>query len=304
MIARLLIALAMVIGLTGPAMAEDEGRFVELPVVATTHIKPPAAIIWLPPGYDTSKRRYGVVYMHDAQNLFFAARSNFKKTWGADKAALRLIRSGKVEPFIIVGVDQPGMGRGGQYMPQRVYAALPQEVKDKLASFVNGRVYSDDYLKFIVEDLKPMIDRSYRTRPDRAHTAIAGSSMGGLISLYAISEYPQIFGAAGCISTHWPLGDPNLLTTHSDVVLNVWQDYLTNRLGKPQGRRIWFDHGTETLDASYGPYQEAIDAYLKRIGWREGREFSSRVYQGAAHEENAWAARLDEIFGWMLGKRG
>lgn len=301
MIGRLLAALALIMGLAGTARAEDNGRFVELASVATTHIKPPAAIIWLPPGYDSSKkRRYGVVYMHDAQNLFFAARSNFNKSWAADKAALRLIRSGRVEPFIIVGVNQPGMGRAGQYMPQRLYTTLPQGVKDKLASFLNGPVYSDAYLKFIVEDLKPMIDKRYRTRRDRAHTAIMGSSMGGLISLYAIAEYPQVFGLAGCVSTHWPLGDPERVAAVQPELRAAWDRYLTERLGPPAGRHIWFDHGDQTLDRFYAPWQQAADATLIRIGWQPQRDFETRSYPGAAHEENAWAARLDEIFGWLL----
>ena len=300
---RWLAALAVATLWALPAAAADQGRFVEIAAVPTTNIAPPHVTIWLPPGYDASRRRYAVVYMHDAQNLFFPERSNFNKVWAADKSALRLIAAKKVAPFIIVGIDQPGKDRGRQYMPQRLYASLAPDIQADLQKFVQGTVFSDAYLRFIVKDLKPVIDRTYRTKPGPSHTAIAGSSMGALISLYAISEYPHVFGIAGCVSTHLPLGSPDALPAQRDVILAAWKAYLRTRLGKPQGRRIWFDHGTETLDAAYQPYQNAIDADLVAIGWRKGIDFSTRVYPGAAHEENAWAARMDDIFGWMLGRR-
>jgi predicted alpha/beta superfamily hydrolase len=242
--------------------------------------------------------------MHDGQNLFDPKRSNFNKVWAADISARRLIASGKVKPFIIVGIDHPGEDRGRQYFPRVMSDLLSPAVRDRLASQGDGKpIISDEYLKFIVEELKPKIDREYRTKTDRQHTAIAGSSMGGLISLYAITRHPKVFGSAGAVSTHLPLGNPAWTEAERADILSAWQIYVRQELGKPKGRRIWFDHGTETLDAFYQPYQQNLDAALIANGWREGRDFSSRVYQGAAHEENAWAARMDDIFGWMLKGR-
>jgi predicted alpha/beta superfamily hydrolase len=286
------------------ALAQDHGRFVNLGALASKHIAPTNVVIWLPPGYDTSNQRYGIVYMHDGQNLFDPKRSNFNKVWAADKSALRLIASQKVKPFIIVGIDQPGEDRGRQYFPKVMANLLSPAVRNKLASQGNGKpIISDEYLKFIVEELKPKIDRDYRTKKDRKHTAIAGSSMGGLISLYAITKYPRIFGTAGAVSTHLPLGNPDWTEEERNDIFSAWRTYVENELGKPAGRRIWFDHGTETLDAFYRPYQENLDAALAANGWKKGRDFSSRVYDGTPHEENAWAARMDDIFGWMLQGR-
>lgn len=283
------------------AWAQDQGRFIDLGAMASTNIAPPKVVVWLPPGYDTGKQRYGVVYMHDGQNLFDPKRSNFNKVWAADKSALRLIAAGKTNPFIIVGIDQPGVDRGRQYFPRVMLDLLSPAVRDKLEMQGNGKpVISDEYLKFIVGELKPKIDREYRTKSDRKRTAIAGSSMGGLISLYAITKHPKIFGVAGAVSTHLPLGDPNWTAKEQGEIFAAWRDYVGQELGNPKGRRIWFDHGTETLDAFYRPYQENLDAALVANGWREGRDFSSRVYEGTPHEENAWAARMDDIFGWML----
>lgn len=307
---RSLLAAACVVlaslSLGSPAQlwAQDKGRFVDLGAVASRQIAPPKIVVWLPPGYDAGKDRYGVVYMHDGQNLFDPKRSNFNKVWAADQSALRLIASGRVAPFIIVGIDQPGADRWRQYFPQPMLDYISPETRAKLEAQGNGKpVIADTYLRFIVSELKPKIDRMYRTKKGRAHTGIVGSSMGGLISLYAISKYSQVFGSAGAVSTHLPLGDPNWSDAERQDIFAAWQQFVKLELGKPKGRRIWFDHGTQTLDAFYQPYQENLDAALVRNAWKKGRDFESTVYPDMPHEENAWAARLDDIFGWMLRPR-
>lgn len=302
--AAAIVLAALPIGPAGPLLAQDRGQFVDLGPVATTLIAPPKVVVWLPPGYDSGKGRYAVVYMHDGQNLFDPKRSNFNKVWAADKSAERLIASGKIAPFIIVGIDQPGADRWRQYFPKPMLHYVAPETRTKLEAQGNGKpVIADAYLRFIVSELKPKIDNMYRTKKDRAHTGIIGSSMGGLISLYAISKYPDVFGTAGAVSTHLPLSDPNWSEAERQDIFAAWRKFAALELGKPNGRRIWFDHGTETLDAFYQPYQENLDATLVTNGWKKGRDFQTTVYPGTPHEENAWAARMDDIFGWMLRKR-
>lgn len=298
MILRALLGLLLLLLGAGTARAAEwQGQFVEIAAVPSEHIAPTHVVVWLPPGYEAGKRRYGVVYMHDGQNLFFPKRSGFNKVWAADQAVLRLITARRIDPVIVVGIDHPGKDRYRQYFPQAIAEFAPPEVR---AVFENeGPVYGDRYLKFLVTELKPLIDRTYRTRRDARHTTIVGSSMGGLISCYAFVEYPKVFGRAGCVSTHWLLTMPDKLPPQADV-LGLWRAYLTRNLGKPAGRRLWMDHGTETLDANYGPWQRSIDADLTALGWREGRDFTTRVYPGAAHEENAWSARLDDVLAWLL----
>jgi enterochelin esterase-like enzyme len=283
------------------AAAQDMGRFVDLGLIASDAIVPAGVVVWLPPGYDHSRQRYGVVYMHDGQNLFDPKRSNFNKVWAADKSALRLIAAKKTQPFIIVGIDQPGTDRYRQYFPKPMMNLVSPGVKQKIEEQSGGKaITADAYLKFIVTQLKPRIDREFRTKADRRHTTIAGSSMGGLISLYALTQYPDVFGNAAAVSTHLPLADPNWSADERSDIDAAWRTYAKEYLGPPAGRRIWFDHGTETLDAFYQPYQENLDAALTANGWQQGRDFSSKVYAGAPHEENAWAARLGDIFGWLL----
>jgi predicted alpha/beta superfamily hydrolase len=297
---RWLLALAaLFFAFAAPARAEDRGRFVEQDVASaklgTVHVT-----IWLPPGYGADeKRRYPVLYMNDGQNLFFKQRSGYNKVWAANEAALQLITSGSVAPFLIVGVDHPGKERYQRYFPEKVAS---EPLRAGIASF-SGPLQGDLYLSFLADELKPLIDRSYRTRPEPRFTAIAGSSMGGLISLYALAERPDTFGRAAAVSTHTPLIGPDDIAkvpALRDTIQGSWRHYLYHRLGRARGRKLWMDHGTATLDQHYAPYQQVIDAEILRLGWRRGRQFESRVYQGAEHEENAWARRLPDILGWLL----
>jgi len=289
------------------ASNKTQGEFVSLGKINSITLPSPVApvniVVWLPPGYQASTTKYPVVYMQDGQNLFFKERSNFNKVWAADQSAARVINTGKVQPFIIVGIDQPGVDRARTYMPNYVYESLPSDEKHALSQFQISSNLSDQYLEFIVKELKPLIDNKFRTLPDAEHTAIIGSSMGGLISLYAIAQYPTIFGKAGCVSTHWPLGDPRSLGNQPNkAIIAAWEQFTLIKLGKPNHRVIWFDHGTETLDSLYEPYQLAVDKALRDNHWVQGKDFESKVYPGQAHEENAWASRLDEIFLFLWAK--
>lgn len=295
---RYFLALAALFALFA-APASAQGRFVEFDQpadIGKVHVT-----VWLPPGYDKEpKRRYPVLYMHDGQNVFFPKRSNFNKVWAADKAALKLINSRKVAPFMIVAVDHPGPSRFLRYFPTRV--ASPQ-MRQGTEAFAKGKLGGDDYLSFLGDTLKPVVDARYRTRPQPRYTAVAGSSMGGLISLYALTERADIFGKAAAVSTHSPLIDPELLQKQPMMAAGVkadWKRYLSTRLGAPQGRKLWMDHGTKTLDAFYAPYQAVLDDNVAAAGWVRGKDFESRVFDGTAHEENAWAARLPEVLGWLL----
>ena len=296
---RLLALLLTLVGLSA-AQAQDQGRFDEMQITASGAMPSVGVTIWLPPGYDGSKQRYGVVYMHDAQNLFFPERSNYNKVWAADKSALRLIAAKKLSPFIIVGINQPGEARYAQYFPQALRDAASPELRAKIDAMTKQPLYGDAYLSWIVGTLKPMIDLAYRTKKDRDHTAIAGSSMGGLISCYAFTRYPKIFGRAACVSTHWPLANPEETASYKAEIIKLWADEFKRGLGKPNGRRLWMDHGDKTLDAFYPPYQADINRAVATLGWAEDKDFVARAYPGAEHEENAWAARMDDIFGWTL----
>ena len=235
--------------------------------------------VWLPPSYAKHpQRRYPVLYMHDGQNLFDPALAYTGIDWDMDGAMTRLIGEGTVREAIVVAISNTPL-RGREYMPAK---AVPAQAR--------ARLLSDEYLRFVVEELKPAIDATYRTHADRADTFVMGASMGGLISAYAMAEHPQVFGGAGCVSTHWPADD--------GVVI----DYLSTHLPDRRTHRFYFDHGTATLDASYAPYQARMDELLERAGWRRGRDFTSREFPGAEHNERAWRDRVDVPLRFLLGR--
>lgn len=289
--------------LAAPVLARpDAGRFLEYEHVAAAGLPEQRLTIWLPPGYDRGNRRYPVLYMHDGHNLFEPAKSNFNKVWAADKAMLAAMKSGKVAPHIIVGIWAPGKDRYRQYLPQSLYQAASGAPRAAMDAMTGGPVVSAAYLDWLAGPLKHWVDASFRTRAGRDDTAIIGSSMGGLVSCYAFLERPQTYGRAGCVSSHWPAADPRAVGEANPELIALWDGWFAARLGQADGRRVWMDHGTATLDAFYAPYQQAIDARMAASGWQRGRDWESKVYEGAEHEENAWARRLPEVFGWLLRK--
>lgn len=281
-----------------PAVAAGEGRFVEKDVESSKFGKVHVTV-WLPPGYEEEgERRYPVLYMNDGQNVFFKERSAYSKVWAADKAALALIRSGKADPFLIVAVDHPGKERYQRYFP--VAVASPA-LRAGIEGFA-GPLQGDDYVDFLADELKPLVDRTYRTKKEARFTAIAGSSMGALISLYAIAERPDAFSRAAAVSHHSPLIGPDEIAKAPGLEATIkgsWRTYVFTRLRTPAGRKLWMDHGEGRLDGMYPPYQQVIDSELERIGWVRGSDFESRVYRGTEHEENSWAERLPEILAWL-----
>lgn len=304
MIRWMFVTIALVLaGMHGNALAASgHGRFVDLPQVASINIAPTHVRIWLPPGYGRGHRRYGVIYMQDGQ-WAFAGMQPGKPTLAAEQSVDRLVTAGTIDPVIIVAIWSDAKNRGREYYPQSLYSAVPAWARADADLFYRSPLYADAYLKFLTTELKPMIDAKYKTLRDPAHTSIVGASLGAVLSLYALAEYPGVFGAAACLSTHWPLANPVLTDDRRDALLAVWDQYLEARLGAAKGRRLWFDHGDKTLDQFYGPYQSHIDKTLVRIGWQQGRDVETRSYPGAGHEEADWGARLDDVFGWLLAPR-
>ncbi len=287
-----------------PALAKtsaDAGSFLEYRDIRAAGLPYQRLTIWLPPGYEGSARRYRVLYMHDAQNLFDPALSNFNKVWAADKAMMRHAARTDRDPWIVAGIWSPGVDRYRQYLPLPAYQDADSNLRAAMDEYAQGPIVSDRYINWIAGALKPWLDSALRTRPEPVNTAIIGSSMGGLISLYAFLEHPEVFGRAGCVSTHWPAIAPQNVDSIDPDLVAIWRGILSEKLGEPNGRKLWFDHGTATLDAYYPPYQAAIDAHMRGTGWLRGRDWESRSYEGAEHEENAWAARLPEVFDWVLG---
>ena len=255
--------------------------------LASRHVAPRHVDVWCPPGYEAGAR-YPAIYMHDGQNLFEPALSTFGVPWGVDEALARLVAEGAIAGAIVVGIwSTPERRR--EYMPERpLLAPEARALRDRFSREQGGPPMSDAYLRFLVEELKPLIDGTYRTQPERARTFVMGSSMGGLISLYALGEHPAIFGGAGCVSTHWTIGEAGLV------------DLMGRALPRAGAHKIYFDYGTETVDAPYEPFQQRMDARMRAAGYQPGVDWLTRKFDGADHSERAWRARVDIPLRFLL----
>ena len=281
----------------------DAGTLADLGTVASAHADPRRVTVWVPSSYRPDGPKHAVLYMHDGQNLFDPETGFGGMEWKLDETLEHLIRQGQVRPTIVVAIwNTPKRLR--EYVPAKAFSHLPEQYTDRVRGVYGGDPLSDGYLKFIAEELKPRIDASYNVNVDRENTVIMGSSMGGLISLYAINEYPHLFGGAGMISTHWPMMVPSegqdLSDTDYETVSSAFERYLAPALPDPATHRLYFDHGSETLDAIYARYQQRIDRIVADRGFTAGDNWISRNFPGHAHNEVSWASRAEVPLRFLL----
>ncbi|OIQ30117.1 MAG: hypothetical protein BM564_04820 [Bacteroidetes bacterium MedPE-SWsnd-G2] len=275
-----------------------EGKLERVSNFPTKHVKPRNVDVWLPENYSKDKD-YAVLYMHDGQMLFDANTTWNGQEWDVDRVASQLVNNDVVKPFIIVGIWNIAEDRRSDYWPKKAYDKLSDEGVKYVAESIKKvddeiiASNSDGYLKFITSDLKPYIDAKYSTLKDRDNTFVMGSSRGGLISMYAISEYPEVFGAAACMSTHWT----GTYANENNPVPDTFLEYMDEHLPDSKTHRMYFDYGTTTLDEIYLPYQTMVNAILKKHGYTTNLRF-----EGAAHTENDWQERLETPLTFLLKK--
>jgi enterochelin esterase-like enzyme len=294
-----------------PAVAGDAqgpvhvsaGIVVDLGVLQSKYADPRRVVVWLPDGYKRSGPKYAVLYMHDGQNLFDKATAGYGMEWEIDEHLSQLIAEKKVRPTIVVGIWNTPK-RLQEYVPSKAFTTLPDAYRAKVGALYGGAPLSDGYLKFIVNELRPMIDRRFNVKTDRTNTVIMGSSMGSLISLYAIDEYPKVFGGAGMMSTHWPLviNPDGKAVSQEDygIVSATFERYLAPSLPSPASHRLYFDHGTETLDAVYKQYQDRVDRIVAASGYVQGKNWLTRSFPGQKHNEISWASRVEVPLQFLL----
>lgn len=278
----------------------SKGKIIRLSNFESRFVESRNIDVWLPENYNPRKR-YSVVYMHDGQMLFDSTKTWNRQEWGVDETVSRLIESKKIKDCIIVGVWNIPQLRYAEYFPQRVIDSLDKPQRDLILSKqFKTEPKADDYLMFLVYELKPYIDSHFSTYKNQSHTFIMGSSMGGLISLYALCEYPTIFGGAACLSMHsimvsYELIDEKLI----DNVTSVFRSYLKSKLPKANRHKIYIDYGDKTLDAYYKPYQLKIDQVIRQRGFKP-QFWQTREFLGEDHSENAWKRRLNIPLEFLL----
>lgn len=283
----------------------NKGKIVRHENFSSAYVSARNVDVWLPENYSAHKK-YAVLYMQDGQMLFDSSTTWNKQEWGVDEVLSALMEENKIQDCIVVGIWNGGASRHKEYFPQKPFESLSPTQKEAVFNaarsggqsvFGGQEIISDRYLLFLTKELKPFIDSSYPTKSDRAHTFLAGSSMGALISLYGLCEYPDLFGGAACLSTHWP----GLFSLDNNPVPKAFLSYLVQHLPAPQDHRIYFDHGTETLDSMYAGIQVQVDSIMHQKGYR-AKQWITRIWRGQDHSEKSWRSRLDVPFLFLLKK--
>lgn len=222
-------------------------------------------LVWLPPSYASEpERRYPVLYMHDGQQVFDPATSTHGVDWGVDETATRLIAEGKMREIIVVA---------------------PYCTSNRFQEYGFTKT-GPLYQRYIVAELKPFIDRTYRTLPGREHTAVMGASMGGCVSFLLAWNHPDVFFAAGCLS---PAFDPPML------------DWVAAYDSAPKGLKIYMDNGGVGLEEEL---QAGCDGMLKILpgkGFVPGTDLVWFKDPQAEHNEAAWALRVEQPLRMMFG---
>ena len=224
-------------------------------------------VVWLPPGYDTEPgQRYPVLYMHDGQNIFDPETSYAGVDWAIDEAVDGLIRAGTIEPMIVVGIYN-SKDRTPEYSPGEKGTA---------------------YMNFVISVVKPLIDTTYRTRPERQHTLVGGSSSGGTISFMLAWDHPEVFAGAICMSPAFKVG-PGMDFTEFDFI-----DYFEATRENPRDVFFYIDNGGVELDGILQPGIEEMLASLEQWGFEEGKDWVFIHDPAAKHFESAWAKRFPD----------
>lgn len=238
--------------------------------------------------------------MHDGQVLFQKGRGFSGEEWEVDEMMTKLIKEDKIKETIVVGIWNTGK-RFREYQPNKPFENLTSEeelIREQLDKEYNGGPLADEYLKFLVEELKPFVDSNFRTLPDKKNTFMLGSSMGGLISIYAMAEYPDVFQKVACLSSHFPVS----LKQNNPKIPTLIINYLKNNLPDGKANKIYFDYGSETLDSWYEPYQNKMDSVMQEIGY-DNSNWTTKKFEGDNHSEVAWRERLDIPLIFLLSNK-
>ena len=297
-----LLTLCLLICFDASAQQVSQGELRIYPDFTSEFIAARTVAVWLPENYDSTKN-YPVLYMHDGQMLFDAQTTWNGQEWGIDEVAQQLINENKLQAFIGVGVWNAGPLRHTEYFPLKPFELLTEKVRDSILensgrgeeALFKGPLQADSYLKFLTQELKPFIDQNFSTRTDAQNTFIMGSSMGGLISWYALCEYPEIFGGAACLSTHWPGG----FVFENNPIPGAFLKYLDQNLPPPAAHKIYFDLGDATLDIHYPPLQQQVDLLMQQKGYTP-THWKTLFFPGEDHSETAWNKRLHEPLQFLL----
>lgn len=253
------------------------------------------------------KRGLKTLYMHDGQMLFDSTQTWNHKEWKIDESYGSTLSRYAHEPFIVVGIHNDPQNRYAEFFPQKVAQKMPATFREELLQNLwNGELRADAYLNWIENQLVPFIEHNYHVGKKTQDRMVMGSSMGGLISLYALCEKPNLFGGAACLSIHTPMINYGMFSGPMiEALVGPFNAYLAQNLRADHRHYLYIDRGTESLDAYYQPYHDRLLQTLNSVGYNTANtHFLEAIIQGAGHDESAWADRWHIPLLFMLENNG
>lgn len=278
-----------------------EGKLIRIDSFPSKNITPRPVDVWLPKNY-SDKQKYAVLYMHDGQMLFDSTTTWNKQEWRIDEAATDLMEQKITKDFIVVGIHNIPDIRWHDLFPEKAMNFMDKDAQKEVLKKAEENNMStefkgDDYLKFLVTELKPYIDATYSVHTNKENTFVAGSSMGGLMSMYAISEYPTIFQGAACVSTHWVGAMAQENNPFPDAIFG----YVAANIPDAKNHKIYFDYGDQTLDRHYPKYAPIVDSLYTNKGYSI-ENFRNIHFPNTDHSEKSWQDRIHIPLTFLLKK--
>ncbi len=230
---------------------------------------------------------------HDGQNIFDPNTASYRKTWRMAQSAIRISQGlGKTPPLIIAVFHSSDKtdphGRGKDLTPEKAFKSGIEPIMETKFSLDDLR--GDKYLNQIFTQIVPTICEVSKTNATPDSTAVIGSSMGGLATLYAMTQFPERFQSALAFSIHWSIGGEPLV------------NWLLEHLPNATNNKIWMSRGTKGLDATYVELQNYADRKMNELGWYKPKHYESKVFNRTSHNERSWAKYLDEAMTFWLNK--
>lgn len=284
----------------------SSGKLFRIEKFESQFVSPRNVDVWIPENYSDSIA-HATLYMHDGQMLFDSTTTWNQQEWKVDETITDLMHKGEIKPTLVVGMWNVEEDRHTDYFPQKPWENLSDSTRQAILeenyaqseSLFRKDINSDQYIRFITEEVMPLVEKNFSVSDEPKNRAVAGSSMGGLISWYTVLEKPYIFGTAICMSTHWPGAMP----IEYNPLPHAFFDYISQKLPKPnQGHKFYFDFGTETLDALYPPFEDKVNAVFHAKNYTAS-SFKNLKFEGTDHSERSWNKRLHIPLKFAFGNK-
>ncbi|MFM2038764.1 MAG: hypothetical protein RL432_1703 [Bacteroidota bacterium] len=253
--------------------------------------------VWVPKQYVRSKKRFDVVYFHDGQMLFDSSATWNHQSWDLAKAATKYLSKNRC---ILVGIDNDPPHRYAEFFPSPIYSSLPVSVQLTLRdSLWNGLPRFDLYSDALINEVFPLIEKQWRVNCGGAYRTMVGSSMGGIVSMSFLLNYPDEMSNIACLSMHlplinyWQFGD-----RYKEPLALAYNEFVASRSANLEGKRIYVDRGDQSLDASYAAYFPAFEVALNSSSRKN--KITVSFVPNSDHSERAWAARIGPILQELL----